>query len=82
MDLGELIPVAAIIATACVFIALLHFGHERRKLQGEAGEKAELMRENAALRETVARLEDRMAVLETIATDPAERTAREIEQLR
>ena len=30
---------------------------------------------------TVGRLEERIAVLERIATDPAERTAREIEQL-
>ena len=34
------------------------------------------------LRLTIRRLEERMAVLERIATDPAERTAREIEQLR
>jgi len=38
--------------------------------------------ENLALKGQVARLEERMAVLERIATDPAERTAREIEQLR
>jgi hypothetical protein len=38
--------------------------------------------ENDALRGQVARLEERMAVLERIATDPAERTAREIENLR
>jgi len=35
-----------------------------------------------AVRLTVRRLEERTAVLERIATDPAERTAREIEQLR
>ena len=38
--------------------------------------------ENAGLRNQVGRLEERLAVLERIATDPAERTAREIEQLR
>ena len=38
--------------------------------------------QNAALRDQVGRLEERIAVLERIATDPAERTAREIEQLR
>ena len=38
--------------------------------------------ENGALRGQVGRLEERLAVLERIATDPAERTAREIEQLR
>jgi cell division protein FtsB len=38
--------------------------------------------ENAGLKANVSRLEQRLAVLERIATDPAERTAREIEQLR
>ncbi len=38
--------------------------------------------QNEALRNQVSRLEERIAVLERIATDPAERTAREIEQLR
>ena len=82
MNLGVLIPIVAIIASACVFIALLHFAQERRKLEGGSQEKGELTRENAVLRETVTRLEDRIAVLERIATDPAERTAREIEELR
>ena len=38
--------------------------------------------ENGRLRGQVGRLEERLAVLERIATDPAERTAREIEGLR
>ena len=38
--------------------------------------------ENRDLRAQVGRLEERLAVLERIATDPAERTAREIESLR
>ena len=38
--------------------------------------------ENRALRDQIGRLEDRLKVLERIATDPAERTAREIESLR
>lgn len=38
--------------------------------------------ENERLRNLVTSLQDRLAVLETIATDPAERTAREIEELR
>jgi hypothetical protein len=41
-----------------------------------------LVDENTGLRDKVSRLEERLAVLERIATDPAERTAREIEQLR
>ena len=38
--------------------------------------------ENAGLKRQVRHLEQRIAVLERIATDPAERTAREIENLR
>lgn len=38
--------------------------------------------ENQRLRNLVTTLQDRVATLETIATDPAERTAREIEGLR
>ena len=38
--------------------------------------------ENELLRSLVTRLQDRVATLETIATDPAERTSREIEALR
>ena len=38
--------------------------------------------ETAELRQLIARMQDRLAVLETIATDPAERTARGIESLR
>ena len=38
--------------------------------------------ETAQLRGLMAKMQDRLAVLETIATDPAERTAREIEKLR
>lgn len=38
--------------------------------------------ETAQLRGLMAKMQDRLAVLETIATDPAERTAREIENLR
>ena len=38
--------------------------------------------ENAGLKGQIGRLEERIAVLERIATDPATRTAHEIEQLR
>jgi len=41
-----------------------------------------LTNENDKLTGQVSRLEERIAVLERIATDPAERTAREIEALR
>lgn len=42
----------------------------------------ELTAENHELKSQVGRMEQRLAVLERIATDPAERTAREIENLR
>jgi hypothetical protein len=49
----------------------------------DAARKIELLtNENARLTGQIGRLEERLAVLERIATDPAERTAREIEQLR
>lgn len=38
--------------------------------------------ENELLRGKIGRIEERMAVLERIAIDPAQRTAREIEALR
>lgn len=87
--LGELIPIVAILATAAVIIQVI--GYMRFKQVGPdspAGDSAgvreneRLALENETLRRTVGRLEERMAVLERIATDPAERTAREIESLR
>jgi len=49
----------------------------------DAERKIELLtNENERLTGQISRLEERLAVLERIATDPAERTAREIEQLR
>jgi hypothetical protein len=51
--------------------------------RGEAAREVELLAdENERLRGQVGRLEERLSVLERIATDPAERTAREIERLR
>ena len=89
MDFGELIPIVAIIASAMVALAFMRLWRERLAREHAAGttaagteENARLAHENEVLRRTVGRLEERMAVLEAIATDPAERTAREIEQLR
>jgi hypothetical protein len=51
--------------------------------QPESTRKIELLtNENERLTGRIGRLEERLAVLERIATDPAERTAREIENLR
>ena len=94
-DFGALIPIVAIIASAWVTVTLLHYKHggARRAARTspfctdatgseEPRENARLEYENERLKATVERLEDRIAVLERIATDPAERTAREIESLR
>ena len=49
----------------------------------EASRQLELLsNENAGLKGQIGRLEERIAVLERIAVDPAERTAREIDGLR
>ncbi|WP_425230129.1 hypothetical protein [Sphingomonas sp.] len=48
----------------------------------DARKVALLTTENERLHGQVGRLEDRIAVLERIVTDPAERTAREINALR
>jgi len=51
--------------------------------QLDPNRKIELLtNENEKLTGQVSRLEERIAVLERIATDPAERTAREIDALR
>ena len=49
---------------------------------GEAQRIASLTDENAGLKRQLARVEERLQVLERIATDPAARTALEIENLR
>jgi cell division protein FtsB len=87
MEIAVLIPITAIIATAWVIVTLVRARQERR-LAGDGDRKelnrenARLVQENETLRGSMRRLEERMGVLERIATDPAERTAREIEQLR
>lgn len=82
MDFDSLIPIVAIAATAAVLLALIRMRTERQSIEANSGENVRLTQENEALRRTIGRLEERMAVLEAIATDPAERTAREIESLR
>jgi hypothetical protein len=89
MDVGVFIPIISIIATAWVIVTLVRYrnGNSRHRdaaptAVADAQENARLAHENEAYRLTIRRLEERMAVLERIATDPAERTAREIEQLR
>ncbi len=88
MNFGIFIPIVAILATAWVIVTLVRHRHGGKRALSDvptadqAEENARLAHENETYRLTITRLEERMAVLERIATDPAERTAREIEQLR
>jgi hypothetical protein len=91
---GVLVPVAAITVGPIVWAfnnwtrakhgqVMERFdGEFEKRDKEEARRLALLTNENEALHGKVGRLEERMAVLERIATDPAERTAREIEALR
>ena len=49
---------------------------------GRSDREAALIEDKAELKEIVGIMQDRIAVLEQIATDPARRTADEIERLR
>ncbi|HEV2816204.1 MAG TPA: hypothetical protein VGW40_03140 [Allosphingosinicella sp.] len=73
------------ILSAALIYAWIRSRGQARKAEGslEAVRQVELLsNENAGLKGQMGRLEERIAVLERIATDPADRTAREIEQLR
>jgi len=96
MDSGDTFLVIAIVAIATAawvinnWIRAKHgysisddWGRNIGKDTPEASRKVEVLTgENERLAGMVTRLEDRIAVLERIATDPATRTAHEIEQLR
>ena len=91
MNWGLLIPIVAILAwVANNWIRARHGypldeNHGRRRRHGalEAERQVQLLSsENEKLTNQVLRLEERIAVLERIATDPATRVAREIESLR
>ncbi len=58
-------------------------GNVLHRTDPDAGRKIDLLsQENERLTGRISRLEERIAVLERIATDPATRTAREIDALR
>jgi FtsZ-binding cell division protein ZapB len=78
---------SAIFAATLLILATTWIKSRHRLLAQPAGDAAAekiglLNRENQQLKGEVSRLEERLVVLERIATDPAERTAREIESLR
>ena len=83
-----IIVMTAMVLTAWLLHSLIRTWQTSRHAT-PAGDRIEAAREtrlladeNAELRSVVGRLEERIAVLERIATDPAHRTAREIEELR
>ena len=93
-SLGFLIPVAAITVGPIAWVlnnwVRARHGHEMERFDGEfekrakaEGRRVELLTaDNERLAGQVSRLEERLRVLERIATDPATRTAREIDALR
>ena len=95
MSLGELIPVVAIASGSIGWIATTwirarhgypvtdDWGNKVSRGDLDDSRRVELLTgENQRLAGQVGRLEERIAVLERIATDPAERTARAIDALR
>ncbi|HEY0414390.1 MAG TPA: hypothetical protein VGD66_14740 [Allosphingosinicella sp.] len=88
MNLGVLIPIAAITVGPIAWVvnnwirAKHGYPLESRKGRLIERDAPQLRAENETLKANVEKLEQRLRVLERIATDPAERTAREIEQLR
>ena len=86
-------PVQEMILNLVVMISVLGgvlgltsmiLSHRRKMASIKHGATANpaITRENIELKETVSLMQDRIAVLEQIATDPARRTAEEIELLR
>jgi hypothetical protein len=88
MEWGFLIPVVAIAVGPIAWVAnnwiRAKHGYPLEDAdEGTSSKQAKaLTRENERLTGEVAQLHQRIAVLERIVTDPAERTAREIEKLR
>ena len=86
-------PIEELILNVLLLVALftgvlgltsMFLSHRRRMAEikyGSVGDTA-MEIENTELKETVSLMQDRISVLEQIATDPARRTADEIEQLR
>jgi type VI protein secretion system component VasK len=83
---GELVLSIIALVAAVWFVAsrwtAWRIGRRSAKALAPTTEGQPLEQENRRLQDTVARLEERIRVLETIATDPSERVALEIEQLR
>lgn len=94
-DLGIIIPVTAVAMSPLAWVATTWIrakhgypleddkGNPVPRSDPDAKRTIELLtNENERQAGQISRLEERIAVLERIATDPAERTAREIDALR
>ena len=78
-----LILAAAFLAAVTMVLGRATISAKTKRIELAGNDRmTELQAENDALRARLTRQDERLAVLERIATDPAERTAREIEQLR
>jgi len=94
-NLGILIPITAVAMSPLAWVATTWIrarhgypleddkGNSISRGDPDARRTVELLtNENERQAGQISRLEERIAVLERIATDPAERTAREIDALR
>ncbi len=80
-----LVLLVSVIAAAVLTLTSMRGRYRLREAKlkgGAADEVAALTGENTRLNTHVHQLEERLRVLERIATDPSERTARAIEALR
>ena len=77
------VTIALFVGVTTIISTVLRHRREMAQIKYGQGEReAALLEAKAALKETVSMMQDRIAVLEQIATDPARRTADEIERLR
>jgi cell division protein FtsB len=84
-----IMAMTALVAGSVLILSWMRGRHRIAAIRAQAVSRPDAVREiellsseNAGLRGKICRLEERLSVLERIATDPAERTAREIESLR
>ena len=80
--LAFVVAMTAILAGSGLQLKQLRIKREVELAGAAEGRDLALQGENQMLREQLADLQERVGVLERIATDPAQRTAREIEMLR
>ena len=77
------VTIAFFVGVTTITNSVLRHRREMAQIKsGQSDREGQLALQNGELRETVSLMQDRIAVLEQIATDPARRTADEIEKLR